>query len=395
MVKKENSRKTREEAITLVVLVITIIVLLILAGITIGALTGNNGILTKAIDTKENTKIGEEIEKIELSVIGALAKDNGGTITEKYLEEELNSYIGERNIDYQLNGTGPFVVKYLDSQRSYFIDKNGKVNEYTDVSAYLKIGDYVNYKPDNIDQEYNKFGETYSGYANENIGQDDNLEWRILNINSDGTLDLISDKPTSTEIYFQGARGYNNGVYLLNDYCKTMYSNNSLGAEARSLNIEDIEKKMKIIDEEAQKKIYENYVSAIGTVYETTYIYSTNKWYPLQWINDNGAIGESKQTTLTEYKTENDAVTQESNVLTITQTYWYLEANEMKLNFISANTRDTSKSSNMYYELLCNNGISSYWLASRFVNSNDINFASFGLRNIREGFSRRYYSYQV
>ncbi len=398
MVKLDFLRNTKEKikcenGVTLIALIITIIVLLILARVTITTLTGDNSILTRAIEAKENTEIGEEIEKIELSVQGALAKDKGGTIIEKNLEDELNTYVGEKNIDYQLNGTGPFVVKYLNSQRSYFIDKNGNVNEYTDISENLKIGDYVNYNPDNVDQAYDKFGETYSGYANENIGQDDNLQWRILNVNVDGTIDLISDKPTSTEVYLQGARGYNNGVYLLNDYCKIMYSNNSLGSEARSLNIEDIEEKMKILDEETQKKIYENYTSDIGTVYGTSYTYSTNKWYPLQWKKDNSIINESEQTMLTEYKTENDAVAQENNVLRVTQTYWYLEANDMQSNFISADTRDASKSNSMYYELLCNNGISSYWLASRFVNANDLDFANFGIRNIREGFSRRYYTY--
>ena len=41
-----------------------------------------------------------------------------------------------------------------------------------------------------------------------------------------------------------GLEGYNNGVYLLNDICKSRYGNASLGATARSLNIEDIESRM-------------------------------------------------------------------------------------------------------------------------------------------------------
>ena len=46
-----------EKGITLVALVITIIVLLILAGVTIATLTGNNGILTKANEAKESTEV--------------------------------------------------------------------------------------------------------------------------------------------------------------------------------------------------------------------------------------------------------------------------------------------------------------------------------------------------
>ena len=43
------------KGITLIALVITIIVLLILAGVSIAALSGNNGILTKAKEASQKT----------------------------------------------------------------------------------------------------------------------------------------------------------------------------------------------------------------------------------------------------------------------------------------------------------------------------------------------------
>ena len=328
--------------------------LLILAGVSIATLTGENGILSRATEAVEETDIAEEKEKVQLSVLGALAQNNGGESTRGNLNKEF-------------------------SGRSYIIDENGNVNEYIDISKDVKIGDYVDYVPDNVDETYDKFGETYSGYANGNIGQDDSLKWRVLNINIDGTVDLISDKPTSTVVYFNGARGYNNGVYLLNEYCKTMYSNSSKGAVARSLNIEDIKDKMEVIDKEKGKKAYENYVTATGTTYGTTYSYKGNRWYPLQWKNDNGIDGESNQVQVTEYGTEDDAKAQESSILTVTQTFWYLTLSELQANFISADTRDTSKSDSIYYELLCNNGISHYWLASRCVSTGSSSYANFGL----------------
>ena len=393
-------KRTKQNGITLIALVITIIVLLILAGVSIATLTGENGILTMANEAKTSTEIGEEKEKVELSAVGALAKDNGGEIKRNYLNDELTSYIGTEGVDYTLSEseTAPFVVTYSDSGRSYLIDENGNVSEYVDISKDVKIGDYVDYEPDNVDEPYDKFGERYSGYANGDIGQDDSLKWRVLNINTDGTVDLISDKPTSTTVYFRGARGYNNGVYLLNDYCKTMYSNSSKGAVARSLNIEDIQDKMKI-DETTGKKAYENYTSGTGTAYGTTYSYSRNRWYPLQWKKDNGIDGESDQTQVTEYATESNAKSQENDTLTVTQTFWSLTSNEMKSNFISADTRDTSKSNSMYYELLCNNGGSlSSWLASRCVNTDDFGAANFGLSTVTYGyisFSYMFYSYGI
>ena len=54
-VQKIMKEKTRtNKGITLIALVITIIVLLILAGVSIAMLTGENGILTQAQNAKEN-----------------------------------------------------------------------------------------------------------------------------------------------------------------------------------------------------------------------------------------------------------------------------------------------------------------------------------------------------
>ena len=57
MMKKQNG-------ITLIALVITIIVLLILAGVSIAMLTGDNGILTQATKAQKNTSEGEVADKL-------------------------------------------------------------------------------------------------------------------------------------------------------------------------------------------------------------------------------------------------------------------------------------------------------------------------------------------
>ena len=61
-----NKTKKYTRGITLIALVITIIVLLILAGVTIAALSGDNGILKRAAEAKEQTnqKNDEETEKL-------------------------------------------------------------------------------------------------------------------------------------------------------------------------------------------------------------------------------------------------------------------------------------------------------------------------------------------
>ena len=70
-----NKRNAR--GITLIALVITIIVLLILAGVTIAALSGNNGILKRA--TQAKTKTGKENaeEQIKLAIMTATTEGLG------------------------------------------------------------------------------------------------------------------------------------------------------------------------------------------------------------------------------------------------------------------------------------------------------------------------------
>ena len=65
---KRNKRilKRNEGGITLIALVITIIVLLILAGVSIAMLTGENGILTQAQRAKEDTENAQSSEEMRL-----------------------------------------------------------------------------------------------------------------------------------------------------------------------------------------------------------------------------------------------------------------------------------------------------------------------------------------
>ena len=63
------NNKKGQKGITLIALVITVIVLLILAGVTIAALSGDNGILTKAKEAKEKTEQAQKDEERNLQEI--------------------------------------------------------------------------------------------------------------------------------------------------------------------------------------------------------------------------------------------------------------------------------------------------------------------------------------
>lgn len=328
-----KDRQKEKKGITLIWLVITIIAFLVVVGVVI--LTGGNQTERKSSDQKE-----------EISQETIQGNNNNNENATKELE------------------------KHKD--------------RITDISK-LKIGDYVEYYPTPVTTSYDKFGETYSGYSNEQIEQDKNLKWRILNIKEDG-IDLVCDEQTSAMLYLQGARGYNNGVYLLNDYCKTMYSNETIGAVARSLNIEDIQDKMITIN---GKKAYETnkcYECGKNHEYGKTTSYQYSKYYPLQWNNDNELQGRSKSNSLQEYKTEDDAICKDHNGdLTVAVTHWSLDKNTMETNFEQADTRDKTKANSMYYELLCAGGSSNYWLASRSVLTTSTDSATVGLQKVDYG----------
>ena len=73
-----NKTKRNARGITLIALVITIIVLLILAGVTISALSGDNGILKKSNRGKKQ-KTGKENaeEQIKLAIMTATTEGLG------------------------------------------------------------------------------------------------------------------------------------------------------------------------------------------------------------------------------------------------------------------------------------------------------------------------------
>lgn len=62
-----------QRGITLIALVITIIVLLILAGVSIAMLTGDNGILTKSTESRDETEKAEISEKVNMAIQAAYA----------------------------------------------------------------------------------------------------------------------------------------------------------------------------------------------------------------------------------------------------------------------------------------------------------------------------------
>ena len=124
MIKKEHD-KNKSEGITLIVLVVTIIVLLILAGISVSMITGDNGIINKAGFAKEQTEVAKEKESIGTAAVHAINKSKFGDITQLNLQQQINNEFGEEKKAKVYEEDESFLV--LVENRLYKVDKDGNV----------------------------------------------------------------------------------------------------------------------------------------------------------------------------------------------------------------------------------------------------------------------------
>ena len=124
------------KGITLIALVVTIIILLILAGVSIAMLTGNNGVLTQAKSAKERTGEKEEQERVNLAVSSAMTLGIG-TITTENLNKAIQDEFGAGK---SVTGFGPWA--YAGEYKSYKIDKLGATTEVAEAGTKVTTVDY-------------------------------------------------------------------------------------------------------------------------------------------------------------------------------------------------------------------------------------------------------------
>lgn len=150
--------KENINGITLIALVITIIILLILAGVSIAMLTGNNGILIQAQNAKKEIGEKSELEKIQIAVEGLLINKS---LNETNLKKELsnsgfeikenenffkndNSYLFFGKNPYQIGLDGKIKTEDLD----YNFFEISKVNECR--NSHQESGRAYGYIEDNM-----------------------------------------------------------------------------------------------------------------------------------------------------------------------------------------------------------------------------------------------------
>ena len=176
------------------------------------------------------------------------------------------------------NGSYKFTITGTVGGKAYSLEYTVTINQYKIDTSKL-IGKIVDYKPNTPNTGYD-LSTAKSGYPNAQTidGTYDPITWKIMEADENGNITKLLGIGLKN-VYFKGSTGYNNGVYLLNDICKSRYGNASLGATARSLKIEDIESRMNATGIAARNanKGFDNWCIQYGTTKTVT---GSNAEYP-------------------------------------------------------------------------------------------------------------------
>ena len=256
-----------------------------------------------------------------------------------------------------------------------------------------KVGEIVNYTPDTPSTGYD-LSTAKSGYSSAQTiyGRYDPTTWKIMEVDENGNITKLLGIGLRS-VYFEGSTGYNNGVYLLNDICKSRYGNASLGATARSLTIEDIESRMNATGI-AARNAYKLGTTQYGTTRKYTgsntkypAIYAQEKYSGINVsdVDDGTQVITGSVDTTAQSKMNPNGKTQSEDVytaattdtsktdatsLTCIQTFYYMSS--------PSSYFDDSN----FYNMIFGTG-TEFWLASRCVycDSSDSS-AYFALRRV-------------
>ena len=251
--KETNYRKT--SGITLIALVVTIIVLLLLAGISITMLSGNNGILNRATQAKMETIAGQVQEERDLW-------EQSKTADIYLTTNEVES------LDELLERLGPNNQKLLTAEQVEEIKTTGQVTIGSRTIVFglenqFEIGDVV----------------TVAGLRKFKDSENQDIDWIYFGKDSNGKNLITTAKPLPTSndytftwnkqpdgatanqkiensaknwLYYdlqEGQSGYDTDCTVennINKFCASIYSNlytsnsESVIGKARSITLEDI-----------------------------------------------------------------------------------------------------------------------------------------------------------
>ena len=370
--RKRNKINYREKGITLIALVVTIIILLILAGVTVSLVVGQNGLLQRA-QTASNTmanataneltqmgKYANEVDELTAGFISGESQQGGGSGTETNLEvekiEAVNGHTALQTVDYT-----PATATTNDSVTIPGANNGGVADQTFSQTSIGAIGD-------------------------------GKVSWYVLSADENG-VNLVSS-PTKQKVQFKDAEGYDNCLYYLNEIATKLFANESAGVTAdrvHALRLSDI----RDAAEGMNGGSWSFDTTFLGGASKSSIVstlggsktYTSNTKYPRIYKADsNGAVTANNPmydegTSGTGIPMSNDRVESSSSAssLTINSTVcWYNSADACKGNL------GTFGTSGIGGELFKSGG-TNFWLASRCVRAISSR-AIFSLRCVYSGY---------
>ena len=354
--------KINAKGITLIALVITIIVLLILAGVSIAMLTGQNGILTQAQKAKTTTDNKSAEEKVKLAVMAARKQSEDASLDLEKLTTEVTTNYGG-----QVEG-GAFPATVTIDGKSFTVSSTGEVTATGDSIPNPPVPtptDGISAKNiADMDDKTNIYGATVTNYT---PATTTDVNWKIFYADDDNIY-LIADNyvektnlPNSTNGTTATANKPNDGN---SSYARVAYFNNILGDYAGSARITD--SRLKALNNDYFNT--KGFSSANNNMKSVAYMMDTTAWNSKFKDTNNKAdyvIGGPSVELL--FKSYNDKY-KTAYVSQATNATGYQIKRKAKDTSWSYSIGSMLKTSAPLYVITARSNALAYWLASPSAN---------------------------
>lgn len=233
MEKFNKTQKNSEKAITLIALVITIIVLLILAGISISMLSGDNSILQKTTEAKQTSERAEAKEQAKIDIMA--------WITDKTANHE-DASLDDTKVREILNDNKSYVK---EAKESSFITTKG---EYE--IPYSELYSTTEEQATTIGQKYEN---SWIGRKITYTSDNGESNWVILGKDNAGDILITTANPVGSYTSKWGIEHVDEYDTDLRTACmsyKGKIGNNNVDVkEARNISVEDVNKTVEVSEE--------------------------------------------------------------------------------------------------------------------------------------------------
>lgn len=315
------NRSCQEDGITLIALVVTIVVLLILAAVSIGMLTGENGLITRAQEASEETR-GASVEEERDLWKANQALDEYTSASSESLPELINRLVNQGllkenekdqilgNEEKGIEATGQVTI----GSRTIVFGTVGKTLVQAFKDGEIKVGDYItnyNEKLKNPSATAEVTPEETGHTGTQTYKVDTSTTWRVLGLSEDGTQLMITTgspikkemKPSGTEewekdpyLYLNSGEGYYNTNddlttnNILDKICKIYDS--PLAEKTQSMRIEDINTAVGLTLDKEKNIMYKTAdesktpIQAYQGFFGQTYTYRVGDYAPENYLKE-------------------------------------------------------------------------------------------------------------